>query len=300
MTCFSPIQAFQTDSGDVVFSERGSIARSLQLSCGRCIGCRMARSRSWAIRCVHESQMHALSSFVTLTYKSLPAGFWCDRCESFINSGSLHYCDYQLFMKRLRKWFGPVRFFACGEYGDESLRPHFHALLFGCHFSDRKRFSSTLYKSDKLSELWPHGFASIGDVTFQSAAYCARYACKKISGPMAEDHYRRVDVNTGEFVSVVPEFARMSLRPGIGYSWFLKYWREVYEARDGVVLNGKTLPAPKFYDNLLERTMPDIKEAKEFSRYLKSRDFAADCTPERLLVRETVARAQINQWSSQL
>lgn len=283
-----------------MFAERGRIARSLQLSCGRCIGCRMARSRSWAIRCVHESQMHVLSSFVTLTYKDLSPPFFCSRCDSWIHSLSLHYCDFQLFMKRLRKWYGPVRFFACGEYGDERQRPHFHALLFGCFFTDRKRLTDTLYKSDKLSELWPHGFASIGDVTFQSAAYCARYACKKVSGPLAEDHYNRVDTTSGELVSVVPEFGRMSLRPGIGYPWFVKYWREVYEARDGVVVNGKTLPAPKFYDKLLERTAPELKELKEFDRYLTSQKFIDDCTPDRLAVREAVAEAKINQWSSKL
>lgn len=282
MPCYHLLTAFQTSSGSVVFHETPDCVRELQLPCGRCIGCRLSRSRSWAIRCMHESQMHRASSFVTLTYE-----------HDYVPS--LEYRDFQLFMKRLRKAIGPTRFFAVGEYGAELGRPHFHALLFGAHFADRKKHTKTLFRSELLSRLWPHGFGSIGNVTFQSAAYCARYCCEKVTGPMADEHYRRVDLDTGELVSVVPEFAHMSLKPGIGYPWFLKFWKDVYLARDGVVIGGKTLPAPKYYDRLLEASCPEMRCDKDFDRYVRSKEFEADCTPRRLVDREIVAKARLSQ-----
>lgn len=288
MPCYHPIKAWQTEGGEIKFSETGKIRRELELACGRCIGCRLRRSRNWAIRCMHESSMHPLSSFVTLTYDS-------------VSDPSLCYRDFQLFMKRMRKSsVSPIRFFAVGEYGSDFQRPHFHALLFGKWFDDRKRHSKTLFRSDALERLWPHGYSTIGDVTFQSAGYCARYCCEKVTGPMAEDHYKRVDVRTGEIVPVVPEFAHMSLRPGIGYPWFQKYWKEVYEARDGVVVNGKTYPPPRYYDDLLDQVAPDLSCEKEYDRYVNSQRFIADCTPERLAVRETVDKAKLKMLKRDL
>lgn len=133
----------------------------------------------------------------------------------------------------------------CGEYGDENLRPHYHALLFGRTFDNAGRVSENVYRSTELEKLWPHGMSSFGPVTYQSAAYVARYALKKITGDKAKHWYTRIDPGTGELVECQPEFARMSLKPGIGKTWFEKYWREVYEARDGIVQQGgKQIPPP--------------------------------------------------------
>lgn len=233
------------------------------------------------MRCMHEAQMHEQSSFVTLTYND----------ESLV-SPSLQYRDFQLFMKRLRRQVGPVRFFACGEYGDE-LRPHFHALLFGLGFPDRKRLKKNLYRSPLLEKVWTHGYSSVGSVTYQSAAYVARYSCSKVTGAAAVDHYKRADVGTGEVLDVVPEFGRMSLRPAIGYTWFQKYWPEIARARDGVVVGGKRLPVPRYYDKLLEVTAPELCDMRDFDRYVRSREFQDDCTPERLAVREAVVKAKL-------
>lgn len=174
MACFHPLRAFKTSCGEVVFSELGryDIALQLSLPCGQCIGCRLERSRQWAMRCMHEASAFDSNAFVTLTYDdaSLPP------------NGSLKYSDYQLFMKRLRKAIEPskVRFYMCGEYGEEEFRPHFHACLFGFDFPDKVKFKttgsgSTIYTSKMLETLWPHGLCSTADVTFESAAYVARY-----------------------------------------------------------------------------------------------------------------------------
>lgn len=224
--------------------------------------------------------MHEVSAFITLTY------------EGEIGPG-LVYKDFQDFMKRVRFRLGPTRFFMCGEYGELGLRPHFHALLFGRTFYDGKQIGESLYRSSTLDALWQKGHASYGSVTYDSARYVAGYTCKKITGDPADAHYSRVDLRTGEIVRVPAEFGHMSLKPGIGYSWFQKYWREVYGPRDGVVLKGGiTVPPPRYYDNLLLQLDSDLREYKDFERYLRSDKFKEDCTPERLLVREKCALAK--------
>jgi hypothetical protein len=146
--------------------------------------------------------------------------------------------------------------------------------------------------------LWPYGFSSFGDVTYQSAAYVAGYSLKKITGPKADDHYLGVDWRSGELVQLQPEFGRMSLRPGIGYNWFMRNWREVYKARDGVVLQGgKLVPAPSYYDRLLQSLDFDLADHKTFERYTRSLEFAHDTTPDRLLVREINAHARLKSRS---
>lgn len=284
MACFRPLDAWQLDSGAIVFAERGKVRRPLSLPCGRCIGCRLSRQRAWAIRCMHESSCHEVSSFVTLTYD-----------DSHLVSPSLNYSDFQRFMYRLRRKLGPTRFFMCGEYGSLNWRPHFHALLFGRTFTDGVKCGKDIMSSSVLSSLWPFGFASFGNVTYQSAAYVAGYACKKVTGARAVEHYKRVDVATGEILQLRPEFGKMSLKPGIGYDWFRKYWKEVYLARDGVVLHGgRTVPAPRYYDKLLLDLESDLREYKDYERYVRSAKFIDDCTPDRLFSRELCAIANHN------
>lgn len=228
--------------------------------------------------------MHRDNCFLTLTYDD-------KHCPN-----SLEYRDFQRFMYRLRSRLGPTRFFACGEYGELTRRPHFHAILFGRSFPGPIRVGTQLYTSKVLEELWPFGFASFGHVTYQSAAYVGGYALKKVSGPAAESHYTGVDWRTGELVPLTPEFARMSLKPGIGYTWFQKYWREVYVTRDAVVLQGgKHIPPPRYYDTLLERLDFDLHDHKTLERYTRSLEFSDDNTPARLAVREHVARARVKQ-----
>lgn len=230
---------------------------------------------------MHEAQMHKENCFITLTYDGL--------C-----SPSLNYKDYQRFMYRLRQAIGSVRFFMSGEYGEMGLRPHFHALIFGRSFSNDGKLGENIYRSRVLERLWPHGYSSVGAVSFESAGYVAKYTQKKVSGDLADAHYTRLDERTGELVRVVPEFGRMSLRPGIGYKWFQKYWREVYGPRDGVVRpGGFVVPPPRYYDKLLVELPEDAKgeysERVEFDRFVRSQQFRGECTPDRLFVRELCA-----------
>lgn len=293
MACFSPLSAWQLDSGEIVFAERGKVRRELTLPCGQCIGCRLERSRQWAVRCMHESQMHAHNSFITLTYDD----------EHLPRHGSLEYRHFQLFMKRLRKLYSGVRFYMCGEYGEQYGRPHYHACLFGVDFTDRDFYrrlpsGSDLYTSKILESLWPSGFSSVADVTFESAAYVARYCTKKVTGARAEEHYSRVVAETGEIVSITPEFNRMSNggrnRTGpIGKSWFDKYKTDVYP-QDYVIVRGMKCKPPRAYDKLLESIDPWTFESIEFGREMKRLASLDDNTYDRLRVRENVTRARLS------
>lgn len=203
--------------------------------------------------------MHERNSFVTLTYNDahLPG----DRGLSKI--------DLRNFMKRLRKRHGAgIRFLAAGEYGGETQRPHYHMALFGLDFSEDRvkrttRKGHPIYTSKALAKAWTcprchqsMGFHEIGSLTYDSAFYVAGYVMKKRTGEQADQRYRRLDLD-GYYYDVVPEFAQMSLRPGLGARWFEKYWRDCYP-HDYVVVNGKKRKPPAYYDELLKREHPDV------------------------------------------
>lgn len=290
MPCYSPLQAYQSGDGSIVFVERKSrdVVRSLSLPCGQCLGCRLERSRQWAMRCLHESTLHKRNCFVTLTYSD----------EFLPYRGQLQYPDFQRFMKRLRKSTDSdkVRFFMSGEYGEENWRPHYHAILFNCDFADRRywRVSEGGFRcdrSERLERLWPFGSCEVGSVTFESAAYVARYCVSKRTGFGADEWYSRVDKD-GAY-QLTPEFAHMSLKPGIGRGWLEKFEADVYP-HDYVVIRGKETKPPKYYDRLYSASNPSEFEAVQFEREVDARLKYEDNTPERLVVKETVQRARAN------
>lgn len=299
MACFSPQKAVRTDDGGVTFVPRGWDGRRVfELPCGQCIGCRLERSRQWAMRCMHESQMHALNCFVTLTFDE----------EHLPVDGSLDYAVFQRFMRDLRRDLGcwdvtlaqyVPRFYMCGEYGERTRRPHFHACLFGVDFPDRVKFKDMnsgfpIYTSKLLSSIWTDGFASVADFSFETAAYVARYVCKKVTGPMADSHYLKTDFETGEVFRLRPEFTQMSLKPGIGRLWFDKYHGQVYP-RDYVIVRGRKVKPPKYYDKVLASLSDFRSDEVEYDRFVKALAVAHDNTPERLSVREICARARLSQ-----
>lgn len=293
MPCYSPLSAYRVEGGGISFRETSSSLGHLTLPCGRCIGCRLARVQQWGIRCMHEAQMHHRNCFVTLTYDDKHLPF----------HGQLYYRDFQLFMKRLRRKLGKVRFFACGEYGEKLSRPHYHACLFGIDFPDmilhQVNKSGNLYTSAVLSSLWTDGFASVGQLSLDSARYVAGYCVKKINGPMAEAHYAKPSVHTGELTQLPAEFAHMSLRPGIGKAWFDKYRTDLFP-HDYAVVDGKKHLVPKYYFNLAKLDPDFDSDSIEYKRYLDSQAHAEDQTPERLTTRAQVAKARQSTKKRQL
>lgn len=305
MPCYKPLKAWQCLDRSVVFAElkRHDIVKQIDIPCGQCVGCRLERSRQWAIRCMHEASLYKNNCFVTLTYSDehLPADY------------SLHYDDFQKFMKRLRKRFKgiepsayaesqdkrPIRFYMAGEYGENFGRPHFHACIFNFDFHDKKLWQKTssgskIYRSEALEELWPFGYSSIGDVNFQSAAYVARYIMKKVTGGMADQHYQEVNLDTGEITSRKPEFNKMSLKPGIGYDWYKLYKTDVYP-HDYVIVNGKKVKPPKFYDKKFAVEYPYEFDQIAWEREKKAKMQIGDNTEERLAVKEMVTQAKVKR-----
>lgn len=231
--------------------------------------------------------MHPQNSFITLTYdkEHLPPDY------------SIHLRVWQLFMKKLRNHVPQkLRFFACGEYGDKDLRPHYHALIFGWMPPDLQKYRVTpkghiVFKSKFLDGIWENGLTFTGTVTYQSAGYCARYVVKKQRHDLNPEHYTRIHPDTGRIVTVEPEFAVQSRNPGLGSSWFDKYSSDCFPS-DFLIINQKKISVPSFYTRKLSEK--EIQTYKR-SRKAKAVKHRSDNTPERLKVREEVFTARINQ-----
>jgi len=285
MPCYHPLIGYEAkeanESGkhSIVFNHRdGYYDRMVKLPCGQCIGCRLERSRQWAVRCVHEASLYDENCFITLTFN-----------DANINlKGSLVKRDFQLFMKRLRKMFSPrkIRFFHCGEYGELLKRPHHHACLFNFDFPDKVLWSENngvkLYRSEILEKLWPYGYCTVGEVNFESAAYVARYVLKKVTGKKADEHYK----------GRVPEYVTMSRRPGIGDGWIAKFSDDVYPL-DFIVVRGVKCKPPKYYDYKYDLTNHESMSIIEGNRERKAKH-DPNSRSDRLMVREEVKKSRIN------
>lgn len=303
MACYHPLRAWRGRGGVPVFNHALAIGPELKLPCGQCVGCRLEHSRQWALRLMHEAQLHDDKWFITLTYspEKLPA------------DNNLNKKHFQDFMKRLRKRFSGrlIRFFHCGEYGERLGRPHYHCILYGVDFPDRKlyRSSSTgrLYVSELLNNIWSHGFCVIGDVTFESAAYVARYVMKKVTGGMAEGHYLVFDKDTGEvpispsgdFFYRTPEYVTMSRRPGIARAWYEDFVTDVFPS-DEVIARGFPCRPPRYYDKLFGDSHPEVMDEIKTKRLRRARANADNNTDERLDVRERVAKAKLSLYKRPL
>lgn len=244
----------------------------------------MANSREWAIRVMHELQEPApvrikgedfglepdKGCMLTLTYAP----------EKMPRDGSVHKSEFQRFAKRARKAGLHFRYLHCGEYGEHTRRPHYHAAIIGQDFSfDRQFFKSSrkgfpLYRSPMLEDLWDLGHATVSDLSFDSAQYVARYVMKKQFGSKASEEYGGVRVPAPKGPGTVtqltrnPPYATMSRKPGLGWAWFRKYYKSVYP-RDSVIHRGKEMFPPRYYDTLLKAADPELYDQVKLSRIEK-------------------------------
>lgn len=252
------------------------------VSCNQCMGCRLETTRDWAVRLVHEASLYDQNSFITLTLdpEHLPA------------DNALDVRHWQLFAKRLRDRVGKFRFFHCGEYGDQKGRPHYHAALFGQAFlDDRQVFKTgpdyTLWTSELLTDIWGMGHCIIGNLTYESAAYVARYITKKQNGDSTDEKY--LDEPTG--VIRPREYTTMSRNPGLGSDWLAKYGPDVYPG-DFVVINGREQKPPRYYDRQFKKAYPEAYEAVRLTRVENALDPHPDSFLER---REIIMSAAVEQ-----
>ena len=305
MPCYRPYTAYRSKSGKsstgkhpIVFNKKLGLKDSeIKIACGQCYGCRMEKSRIWAMRCMHEAKLHDFNYYLTLTYDD-------EHLAQLPKKNSLSKRHLQLFWKRLRKAGYKFRYYACGEYGEQKERPHYHAILFNLPIPDLKYHSTTrsghkLYNAESINEHWPHGFVVIGNVTFESAAYVARYVMKKRSSKTKHEldqHYERLDTETGELYNLEPEFQVMSRRPGIGTEFYQTFKKDMYQAgTDGKVYirGGVSCKPPNFYESKYELESNDnfrqIERIKE-RRRKSYEDRAGDNTEARLLVKESISK----------
>lgn len=304
MPCYRPLNAYRRQDGDVGFSDGPADRDRLELACGSCLGCRLDKARDWSTRCQHEAKLWPDNLFVTLTYDDdhLPIG-----------SGDLHqdnrgvskyptlrYRDVQLFLKKLRKedtgmvpgpnGNRPIRYFVAGEYGERTLRPHYHMLLFNFDFKDGYPWGGDEgFRSETLERLWGLGHTRYGVANPERIAYVSRYALKKVYGKNAEFYYNWVDPETGELTERTPEFVHMSRRPGIG-AWYLDRYRSDYLGRDYTVVNGHKRKMPAYYERKMkEWDALEVERAQATRGEFAAKIPASERTPERRATREEVA-----------
>lgn len=255
-----------------------------------------------------EAQMHQETSFLTLTYDP----------KYYPKDGSIRKVEMQLFIKRLRKELGEakIRYYGVGEYGEKTERAHYHAIIFGHDFSDDRRAHSqnelgdTLYTSAQLDRVWQLGHASIGDVTFKSAAYCARYVMKKLNETAGAP---------APYGDREPPFALMSRKPGIGKPWYDLFYKDT--KKDFVTIDGKRYRIPPYFDKLFDKQNPEeydvfvdehgkkwlttkvkLSELDKVKgrRIRESKKYAHDNTPERLAVKAEVLDSKLKKLRDKL
>lgn len=244
-----------------------------EIPCGKCSGCRMAYARSWADRCMLELQYHDSAYFITLTYddQHLPLSAYVDNeTGEVMPSATLLKRDFQLFMMRLRKHFGEgVRFFAAGEYGSQTFRPHYHAIIFGLKLPDLAYWKRAIdtglqdsfryYTSPMLEKIWGQGFVCVGEVSWETCAYTARYVMKKLKGPAAQFY--------SDF-GLEPPFTLMSRRPGIAKQYYLDHpeCMEYDYINISTPNGGKKIRPPHYYHKLYEVDEPEPSATMKLTR----------------------------------
>lgn len=242
----------------------------IQIPCGKCIGCRLSYSRQWANRCLLEAQNWKDNQFITLTYATENLSFSKEKqvdieTGEIFNLPTLVPEDLTKFMKDLRRFYKyhynheNIRFYACGEYGEKYNRPHFHLIVFNLPIDDKEYLFTTnqknnVYTSDTISKIWGKGLVSIGDVTWDSAAYVARYVMKKLKGRESENYKK---------MGIVPEFVRMSRKEGIAKAYYEQHKNEIYE-NDEIILSKKDkteiIKPCSYYDKMFDIENHELME----------------------------------------
>ena len=278
MACYQPIRAFQRDPGGrvILLPARGPRGEpsNLELPCGKCLGCQQTRANHWAERCKHHASQYLNNSFLTLTYND----YWQP------DDRNVQPRDLQLFLKRLRKRLHrvlagqtqqkpprdprnlilsdprrPLRYFACGEYGETTGRPHYHLLLFNADFAGQQIGAShgnQLRINDHIAACWTdprtgssYGNHTVGTATAGAVAgYIAKYVLKShrynsLNNPICD----RDGVANPNWIR--PPFVRMS--KGIGNEWLTKYHSDLARGyyTDG---HGRKQAIPRYYKRKLK------------------------------------------------
>ncbi len=315
MPCYSPLKGYKDiTTGGLVFHKKNTHSK-MEVACGQCLGCRVDHRLMWAIRIVQEASMHMDNygnSWATLTYRDPSA---CNEKE--YKNG--YYIDkhYQLqpshvskFIRSLRKANSDhkIRYFYCGEYGDENQRPHYHICIFNHSFNDQYLWEDDeglyTYTSAELQKHWPWGFTTVAPLNLRTASYTAGYCMSKITGKRAEEHYLRCD-EYGEAYWLLPEYIRMStgreFPGGLGAKFYEKFTNDFFPSDQSPVPgHGIRELVPRYYQNILAKQNPAMLESIKETRQEFIKAHASEFTPERLMDKYKCARAKENQLTRKL
>lgn len=317
--CTNPINAYKTNQINLKTGKKKLIIvnkhseqnfpdyEKVQLPCGVCTDCRIRYCQDWSTRCTHEASLYSSNIFLTLTYSD----------EHLPPNGSLEKYRFKWFIEKLRRKYQgidavpyngkvifPIRYYMCGEYGEQFGRPHYHCCLFNFDFPDKIYLKTenghAIYTSPSLLKLWSIpiedknvlsydaeslwrnskgqlysnlGFANYGTVTGDSARYVAGYVHKKVFGEKALEHYvKHVDTETGECEFRMPEFSRQSRKPGIAALWFERKNKEELYANDYCTLEGKKYSVPRYYDKRYDIISPEDLAIVKSNRQAKAEE----------------------------
>lgn len=271
----------------------GQEIKRMLIPCGQCIGCRLDYSREWANRGYLESLLHEQNYFITLTYDDnhLPmAEFKEHEGKIYIKDdtwkGTLVKKDLQLFFKRLRDRIPKFTYLACGEYGEEGERPHYHAILFGAKLPTESFYKPRLinkewyYQNKIIEECWvtsegrnkkgePLGISNISEANWNTIAYTARYVVKKQTGIYANEEYAKKGQEK--------EFITVSKNPAIGKEYFNLHHMDIMES-DKVMIHNKTgtyeCTRPRYFDKLIEKYHEEELEKTKDKRRKRAEELA--------------------------
>lgn len=319
MSCTRPLKAFYrinpgTKKKDIIFSNSSSklgvskdgilYPNPIDIPCGQCAGCRLDYARNWSVRCMLESLQYEHNYFVTLTYDdehlskenivsyvpcNLDTGEVITTSDGDIilsHSATLVKAHLTQFMKSLREYFQRVynhtgiRFFACGEYGSKTMRPHFHLILFNCPIPDLELYKTnfqgdTYWFSDILQhKIWKRGIVVVAKCNYNTCSYVARYMLKKQKGKGAEIYHS---------LHIEPPFSRASRMPGIARNYYDSNSVKIYKYDSLYIVDGngksKKVRPPHYFDRLYDIDNPDeLNAIKEKRKNIAVRSFQKKLT----------------------
>ena len=274
-----------------------------KIACNNCWGCQLQKSAEWATRIILECEetknstpiwdekkkkiLHPSNYFITFTYDDehlhKPEELVDEttgkvyKNDGTWQGGILVENDMKEMFNSMRKYFERkghvgIKYYYCGEYGENTHRSHFHAIIMNLPLDITEFYDTHIdknfkahWKSHEVEKWWNKGMIDIAEVEWSCAAYVARYTMKKLGKTKDTEYY----YSQGK----TPEFVRMSNRPGIGRRYYERNKDKIYE-RDEIIQrtvkgNVGSIKPPKAWDKKFKEEFP-----KEWEKIKKSRENA--------------------------
>lgn len=265
------------------YKKQFDITREIALPCGWCVGCRLDNARMWSLRMMHELRYSTNCHFITLTYadKYLP------------DHADLKYEHLRDFFKRARHLFqgelsptsrrptrhvvtpsSPAfRYFACGEYGDKTMRPHYHFCAYDFKIPDLRFFKQTktgpYFISQALADCWQHGHVITCPLDWASAQYVSGYVTKKMN---VHEGVRLISPANEDEEAEYYTIQRAFQSKGLGLRWYQEHQKEVWDLDACLYSNKYLTKVPRYYFKQLQDTDPERAEEVLIKRYEKFKD----------------------------